>query len=86
VRTALGAIYAKRSQLQPPVYNINEQFSPNVHLPWSWSFETFYTSVVVLFNDYIHIVIDGLTSIVSVPAGGRYTDAIFDKAREIGFS
>jgi hypothetical protein len=31
VRTALGAIYAKRSQLQPPVYNINEQFSPNVH-------------------------------------------------------
>jgi hypothetical protein len=44
------------------------------------------TSVVVLFNDYIHIVIDGLTSIMSVPAGGRYTDAIFDKAREIGFS
>jgi hypothetical protein len=34
--------YAKRSQLQPPVYNINEQFSPNVHLPWSCSFETFW--------------------------------------------
>jgi hypothetical protein len=44
------------------------------------------TSAVVLYNDYIHSVIDGLTSIVSVPAGGRYTDAIFDKAREIGFS
>ena len=42
VITALGALYAKRSQLQPPVYNVNEQFSPNVHLPWSCSFETFW--------------------------------------------
>ena len=41
--TAVGGLYgSKRSHLQPTVFNVNEQFSPKVHLPWTCLIETFW--------------------------------------------
>lgn len=53
-----GLFGSKRSRLQPTIYSVNEQFSPNVHLPWTCTFETFWKDLGE--NHFPRFIQDGI--------------------------